>query len=494
MTDRFRWVACQLEILGRVNSRPEIRKALRELPATLEDTYERILTKIPPSNRHIAHKALQIIAIHSGITINKLAETMAVDTDQCSFSVDSRLLDPMDLLENCTCLARVDEHGSVFLSHYSVREYLYSDRILNGAAAAFKMSTNDGYILWSKVLITYLLNFPYQKLPTAEEFFSHDPDEQDKLWEQTEEEYPLLDLALCEWAQYCGRAMQQDLIELVLNLLDPRKDHFRCWEEQNTIANRNNYIFFRLRSIPGHEASVTLALASHWGLKPVVEELLIQNAKSSILESRVQPYNDFIEHCPFFEDLDGPPLQVAAMVSDAELVATFLRYGADPNASHQGWTVLTSTLRSQAEFQARGSYADVVRLLLQAGANPNPSLASKSPLQLAVERDHDVEVVDILLTAGADVNAVGDKEAVIFDMESANQERSGRSDGRNIESYCDTPLLIAEKMIKNFEVQIERYRDNLGFQITRYREKLERFTKVQGLLIRHGGVAYSRLL
>ncbi|KAE9369004.1 hypothetical protein N431DRAFT_415792, partial [Stipitochalara longipes BDJ] len=57
----FRWVSCQLEILGRVNSRPEIQKALKDLPETLEDTYERILTKIPPSNRLIAHKALQII-------------------------------------------------------------------------------------------------------------------------------------------------------------------------------------------------------------------------------------------------------------------------------------------------------------------------------------------------------------------------------------------------------------------------------------------------
>ncbi|PMD20100.1 hypothetical protein NA56DRAFT_660007 [Hyaloscypha hepaticicola] len=63
----FRWVACQLEILGTVNSRPEIRKALRELPTTLEDTYERILTKIPPSNQSIAHKALQIISVQDFI-------------------------------------------------------------------------------------------------------------------------------------------------------------------------------------------------------------------------------------------------------------------------------------------------------------------------------------------------------------------------------------------------------------------------------------------
>lgn len=130
MTDRFRWVACQLEILGTVNSRPEIRKALRELPTTLEDTYERILTKIPPSNQSIAHKALQIISVQD-CTINELAEAMAVDIDQCSFSVDNRLLEPMDLLESCTCLTRIDEHGRVFFAHYSVKEYLYSDRILN---------------------------------------------------------------------------------------------------------------------------------------------------------------------------------------------------------------------------------------------------------------------------------------------------------------------------------------------------------------------------
>ncbi|PMD20099.1 hypothetical protein NA56DRAFT_723350 [Hyaloscypha hepaticicola] len=168
----------------------------------------------------------------------------------------------------------------------------------------------------------------------------------------------------------------------------------------------------------------------------------------------------------------------------ANLVATLLRYGADPNLSHHGWTVLTSTLRSRHENDGRynENYAPIVRLLLEAGANPNPSLVSKSPLQLAVERDHGIDVVNMLLTAGADVNAVGSQEAVIFDMESADQERSARGDRRNIESYYDTPLMIAEKMINNFE----------KFTVWD-KKKFERFMELQRLLVQDGGVAHSRL-
>ncbi|KAE8443901.1 hypothetical protein EG329_001211, partial [Mollisiaceae sp. DMI_Dod_QoI] len=39
----FRWAFCQLDILKRLNTTPEIRLALTQLPKTLDETYERIL-------------------------------------------------------------------------------------------------------------------------------------------------------------------------------------------------------------------------------------------------------------------------------------------------------------------------------------------------------------------------------------------------------------------------------------------------------------------
>ena len=43
---RFRWVFCQLDTLRRCMA-SSIRKALNELPTTLDDTYERALQEIP---------------------------------------------------------------------------------------------------------------------------------------------------------------------------------------------------------------------------------------------------------------------------------------------------------------------------------------------------------------------------------------------------------------------------------------------------------------
>src|SRR6266566_1851870 len=55
MLYRFRWVYCQLDNLRRCMP-SSIRKALNELPTTLDDTYERILLDIPKQKRPHARR------------------------------------------------------------------------------------------------------------------------------------------------------------------------------------------------------------------------------------------------------------------------------------------------------------------------------------------------------------------------------------------------------------------------------------------------------
>jgi hypothetical protein len=99
---RFRWAFCQLDILKRLNIFPEIRKALGELPRTLDDTYERILCNISVEHQSIAYRILQLVAFDSGITeLGALLEALAVDVERCMFSRDNRILDPEALLEAC---------------------------------------------------------------------------------------------------------------------------------------------------------------------------------------------------------------------------------------------------------------------------------------------------------------------------------------------------------------------------------------------------------
>lgn len=50
---RFRWAACQIDILGRLYNVCIIRKVLHALPKTLDETYERILMKIPQKSSRL---------------------------------------------------------------------------------------------------------------------------------------------------------------------------------------------------------------------------------------------------------------------------------------------------------------------------------------------------------------------------------------------------------------------------------------------------------
>ena len=78
---RFRWVFCQLEYLRRCIP-GRIRLALNELPETLDKTYERSLEEIDEQNWKFAHRLFQCVAAASRpLLVNELAEFLAFDFD-----------------------------------------------------------------------------------------------------------------------------------------------------------------------------------------------------------------------------------------------------------------------------------------------------------------------------------------------------------------------------------------------------------------------------
>jgi ankyrin repeat protein len=96
----------------------------------------------------------------------------------------------------------------------------------------------------------------------------------------------------------------------------------------------------------------------------------------------------------------------------------------------------------------------VVDALLKSGAEVNPTAVCKTPLQVAIERVHDSDVIKMLLAAGADVNAVGDPQAVVDDITARRQEVSTRRDSESVEAYCDTPLRLAENILNQRRVAL----------------------------------------
>ncbi|KAH9055857.1 hypothetical protein EDB83DRAFT_2614803 [Lactarius deliciosus] len=132
----FRWVYCQLEVL-RYCFPANVRRALEELPKSLDETYERILKEINNANREHSYRLLQCLIVASRpLRVEELAELLAIDLKAGGIpklNTDWRWEDQEEaVLSACSSLVTVIiDKGSrvVQFSHFSVKEFLTSDRL-----------------------------------------------------------------------------------------------------------------------------------------------------------------------------------------------------------------------------------------------------------------------------------------------------------------------------------------------------------------------------
>ncbi|KAK3989982.1 hypothetical protein QBC44DRAFT_326451 [Cladorrhinum sp. PSN332] len=163
----FRLVVCQLDILRRL-SRPErIREAIKSLPATLDETYERIFSMIADSEEEklLVRQALHWIILHDLIWATSEAGSAWCEGDfflsarelaDACFILDNREnhgygpFDVATLKESSGCLIRfipLEEDGQVgsesgtqvMIAHYTLREYLQSTRSAKRCSSFFKI-------------------------------------------------------------------------------------------------------------------------------------------------------------------------------------------------------------------------------------------------------------------------------------------------------------------------------------------------------------------
>ncbi|KAH8977213.1 hypothetical protein EDB86DRAFT_2838218 [Lactarius hatsudake] len=132
----FRWVYCQLEVL-RYCFPANVRRALEELPKSLDETYERILKEINNANREHSYRLLQCLTVASRpLRVEELAELLAIELNAGGIpklNVNLRWEDQEEaVLSACSSLVTVIiDKGSrvVQFSHFSVKEFLTSPRL-----------------------------------------------------------------------------------------------------------------------------------------------------------------------------------------------------------------------------------------------------------------------------------------------------------------------------------------------------------------------------
>jgi ankyrin repeat protein len=166
LPNRFRWVYCQLVALRECLPK-NLRRILKELPKSLDETYQRILKEIDNANQKEAHRLLQCLAVaYRPLRVEELAEVLALDVDASgnpSFNANWRWKDhEAAVLSACSSLVSVIDHDDsrvVQFSHFSVKEFLTSDRLTSmGDVSQFHISNEPSHLILAQACLGVLLS------------------------------------------------------------------------------------------------------------------------------------------------------------------------------------------------------------------------------------------------------------------------------------------------------------------------------------------------
>jgi len=383
-----------------------IRKALEELPTTLDDTYERALQGIPREKRHHARRLFQcLVAALRPLRAEELAEIFAIDFEEdapCNVMEGWRPENPEEaVLSTCSTLITViEDEGSrtIQFSHFSVKEFLTSDRLRTsevGSIRDYHIPLDSAHTLLARACLAVLLELDV---------------------ENRVETSPLALYAAQNWVKH---AKYKDVASRVQgfmeDLFNPKKPHLASWISLHDVAQDwiQEYILADGSTDSSLPEAAALFYSALCGFSGVVEYLILTHTK------------DVNAH---YRNL-GAPLHVASGFGHAEVVCLLLRHNADVNvrcagfydwmplhfASWKGYTKLVQLfLDHSAEISAQSTVnntplcvasscgqLEVVRLLLRHGADLHiRGFEGQSPFQLATNGQH-VEVAQLLLEHGA---------------------------------------------------------------------------------------------
>ncbi|CUS13277.1 unnamed protein product, partial [Tuber aestivum] len=172
----FRWVDCLLRILQECMTPGDVRVALRELPKDLDSVYLRILESIHEKQREYIRRAMHWLAFSAvPLTLVQLAEAVVIKYDVGKYGEDPEtgtLFDVNCFMSICPSLISFEdardeessrpENRRLRLAHFSVKEYLISDRAAQGPSAYYHISEDKAYLLMGHSCLSRILRHSTQ--------------------------------------------------------------------------------------------------------------------------------------------------------------------------------------------------------------------------------------------------------------------------------------------------------------------------------------------
>jgi ankyrin repeat protein len=391
---------------------------LKELPETLDETYERILRDINKANRDHAHRLLQCLTVAARpLRVAELAEVLAVDFGTAyrggttELDTDWRWEDQQEaVLSTCSSLISVvDEEGSqiVQFSHFSVKEFLTSSRIAGSSAdvSRFRILLEPAHTILAKACLGVLLRLG--ELVDEDNF---------------KDKFPLARYAAEHWVDHARfENVSSHIREGMEDLFDPDKPYFAAWLQVHNVDTwpHDSSVLLYFAEFQKPKTATPLYYAALCGFHDLAEQLIIKRPQQVNTTGGyyVSPLGAALSggHLKIAQLLyergadvdvqgsdDRTPLYGASWFGHLEIVQLLLSRSANPNVRDKryGWT--------PQHLAAAFGHVEISRILFQYEADSNAQdHYGHTPLKFASDKGH-VDIARLLLEHGADVNARDD--------------------------------------------------------------------------------------
>jgi ankyrin repeat protein len=447
-------VYCQLEAL-RHSLPPSVRGILEALPDTLDETYERVLKEINKANRDHARRLLQCLTVaQRPLRVEELAEVLAIDFDAPAhggipqLNPNWRWADHHQaVLSTCSSLIAIVDDGDskvVQFSHFSVKEYLTSDRLArsSGDVSRYHILLEPAHTILAQACLGVLLRLD------------------DSVNEDDPYDIPLVKYAAQHWFDHAGfENVASRIRDAMEYFFDADKPHWSVWSKVQMVD-----VHWQWSNFPTGRKEVDafpLYYAALGGFYELAEYLVGKHP----------------EHIDARGGLMATPLKVALVGKHFEVAELLHRNGADVDVRVASlYTALFQAcwfgyldiarwlLNHGADMNAQGGYLGfgalhfavdtghllICQMLTEHNADiHNRSNAGESPLHVAASPDvgsASVDIMQVLLDHGADPNARDNDGST--SLHSSSYRRSGASSAGTVEG---TRLLLKHGAIIDAE-------------------------------------------
>jgi ankyrin repeat protein len=352
---------------------------LNDLPKTLDEIYGCTLLNIE-EKREFAQRLFRCLAISiRPLRVDELAEIFAIQFDEAASPTFNAAWRPENaeeaLISACSSLIAIiarEGHQVVQFSHFSVKEYLTSERLKTAdeGLSYYHVLPESAHTTLAHAGLSVLLQLD------------------DKIDRDTIAYFPLAPYAARHWVDHAHFSdVSSHIKDVMKRLFDPAKPHFAAWI---WLYDIDRYWTERMPTMhPTQPDAMPLYYASLCGFVGLAEHLIAVhlwdvNSKGGCHTT---------------------PLHAASVKGHLQVASLLLRHGADPDSRDHLGRVPLHRVSHGGQLVMTKSSLEIARLLVNSGADVNATDDEGcAPLHAAAQSGYR-EIAELLLGSSASLEA-----------------------------------------------------------------------------------------